>query len=377
MAAITRETVALAWKSWYGNDLEPHGPVWLQWVLTTVFCAVVGTCFTVLGLALNALDGGNAWARPALWLTWFGRNLAVSLVIGYLIHAMFSLLIPLVGHARIRGWSDAGRAVFFAGVPITGVLIGWPLGLALVLGGWPSWLSRPGANALIGALLLSLLICFVFFQIFNARAKQVLAERRSVEAQLKLLQAQMEPHFLFNTLAGVQTLIDIEPARAKQMLEAFTDYLRASVASLRTEDSSVGQEMALAGAYLDLMKQRMEDRLQVQIASDPALHELALPPLLLQPLVENAIHHGLEPKLEGGRLSLSVRRDGDSLLLEVADDGLGSAAATRRSSGNGVALANIRQRLQGRWGSAASLSLSQAHPGTRATLRIPLPTNRP
>jgi hypothetical protein len=342
-----------------------------------VFCTVVGTCFTVLGLALNALDGGNAWARPALWLTWFGRNLAVSLVIGYLIHAMFSLLIPLVGHARIRSWSDAGRAVFFAGVPITGMLIGWPLGLALVLGGWPSWLSRPGANALIGALLLSLLICFVFFQIFNARAKQVLAERRSVEAQLKLLQAQMEPHFLFNTLAGVQTLIDVEPARAKQMLEAFTDYLRASVASLRTEDSSVGQEMALAGAYLDLMKQRMEDRLQVQIASDPALHELALPPLLLQPLVENAIHHGLEPKLEGGRLSLSVRRDGDSLLLEVVDDGLGSAAATRRSSGNGVALANIRQRLQGRWGSAASLSLSPAHPGTRATLRIPLPTSRP
>lgn len=372
---LSLDLVRRAWKSWIGNDLDPHGPLWLQWVLTCFFCAIIALCFTVLVFALNALDGGSGWQRGDLWLRWYARNLVVSLVIGLLIHATFSLLIPLVGKERIRAWSDIRRSLFFAGVPIAGVMIGWPLGMSLVLRKVPDSLTRPGIDKLMGVLLLSLLISFIFFQIFSARSRQVQAERRAVEAQLMLLQAQMEPHFLFNTLAGVHTLIDDEPARAKQMLAAFTDYLRATVASLRTEDSSVGQELALAGAYLGLMKQRMEDRLQFSIDADPALHRLALPALLLQPLVENAIHHGLEPKLEGGRVAVVVKRDGDALLLEVRDDGLGPDAAPRRrgAAGNGVALDNIRQRLQGRWGERASLTLAPADPGTRATLRLPLP----
>ena len=372
MAALTRHTVSLAWKSWLGNDLEPHGPTWLQWALTGIFCLVVALCFTVLGFALNAMAGGKAWASPAAWLLWFGKNLTVSGIIGTLIHAMFAVLIPALGAARIKAWSDAQRSAFFAGVPITGVLIGWPIGASLVTDGVPAWFRNPSANVLVGALLFSLLISFIFHLIFSAKARQITAERRAVEAQLKLLQAQMEPHFLFNTLAGVQTLIDAEPARAKQMLEAFTDYLRATVASLRTEDSSVGQELALAQAYLGLMQQRMEDRLRFDIDADPALKDQAMPALLLQPLVENAIHHGLEPKLEGGHVQLTVRRDGDALLLEVRDDGLGPDAPQRRSSGNGVALANIRQRLQGRWGERAVLTLQHAAPGTLATLRLPL-----
>ena len=372
MAALTRDTFTLAWKSWFSNDLEPHGPPWLQWVLTGLFCAVIAACFTVLSFALNALNGGHAWTQPGRWAHWFGKNMVVSSVIGYLIQVMFALLIPAIGTARIRAWSEAQRSAFFAGVPITGVLIGWPLGASLVTDGVPAWFQNPSASVLVGALLFSLLISFIFHLIFSAKARQITAERRAVEAQLKLLQAQMEPHFLFNTLAGVQTLIDVEPARAKQMLEAFTDYLRATVASLRTADSSVGQELALAEAYLGLMQQRMEDRLRFDIDADPALKDRPMPALLLQPLVENAIHHGLEPKPEGGHVQLTVRRDGDALLLEVRDDGLGPDAPRRRSTGNGVALDNIRQRLQGRWGARASLTLQAAHPGTRATLRLPL-----
>ncbi len=372
MAALTRHTVALAWKSWFSNDLEPRGPAWLQWVLTGVFSLIIALCFTVLGFALNALDGGRAWASPTHWLFWFGKNLTVSAVIGYLIHVMFALLIPAIGPRRIRGWSEAQRSTFFAGVPIAGVVMGWPVGVALAEGGTPSWMSRLDGSVMVGVVLFSVLISFIFHQVFSARSRQVVAERRAVEAQLKLLQAQMEPHFLFNTLAGVQTLIDVEPERAKQMLGAFTDYLRATVASLRTEDSSVGQELALAEAYLGLMAQRMEDRLRWTVDADPALLRRAMPALLLQPLVENAIHHGLEPKLDGGRVRVTVRRDGDALLLEVQDDGLGLDAPKRRSSGNGVALDNIRQRLQGRWGDQATLTLAPAHPGTRATLRLPL-----
>ena len=369
---MTRDTFTLAWKSWFSTDVEPQGPAWLQWVLTGVFSLIIALCFTVMGFALNAMDGGRAWASPGRWLYWYGKNLIVSAVVGYLIHVLFAVLIPAVGKARIRGWSEARRGVFFASVPLIGVLIGWPIGVALSSGGMPRWFERMDASTMVGVVLFSVLISFIFYQVFSAKASQVTAERRAVEAQLKLLQAQMEPHFLFNTLAGVQTLIDVEPERAKSMLASFTDYLRATVASLRTEDSSVGQELALAEAYLGLMQQRMEDRLRFTIDADAALKNRPMPALLLQPLVENAIHHGLEPKLDGGHVQVTVRRDGDALLLEVRDDGLGQDAPRRRSSGNGVALSNIRQRLQGRWGDRASLTLARAEPGTRATLRLPL-----
>jgi sensor histidine kinase YesM len=257
-------------------------------------------------------------------------------------------------------------------VPIIGVLIGWPIGATLVTGGVPTWITQPSLNSMIGVLLLSLLISFIFFQVFNAKAHQVVAERRAVEAQLKLLQAQMEPHFLFNTLAGVQTLIDADPERAKRMLESFTDYLRATLASLRTEDSTLGQELALAEAYLGLMQQRMEDRLTFSIEADAGLRDTPMPALLLQPLVENAIHHGLEPKVEGGHVRITIRRDGSLLVLDVLDDGCGPEAVQRRGSGNGLALANIRQRLAGRWGDAGTLVLAPLQPGTRATLTLPL-----
>ncbi|MBI3155078.1 MAG: histidine kinase [Burkholderiales bacterium] len=287
---------------------------------------------------------------------------------------MFVLLIPAIGKARIRGWSETGRTLFFGGVPLAGVAIGWPTGFWLVRRDADDWLARVDGDVVVGILLMSLLFSFVFFQIFSARSRQVVAERRALEAQLKLLQAQMEPHFLFNTLAGVQTLIDTEPDRAKRMLESFTDYLRATVGSLRTEDSTLAAELALADAYLALMRERMEDRLRYTVQADEGLQHARLPALMLQPLVENAIQHGLEPKVEGGTVRIGARRDGDALLVEVCDDGRGPEAPPRRG-GHGVALDNLRQRLRGRWGDAASLTLAPAAPGTRATLRIPLEAN--
>lgn len=376
MAAITRHTLDLAWKSWIGNDLEPHGPGWLQWVITGLFCGVIALCFTVLGFALNAFDGGRAWTRPDLWLQWFGKNYVVSGTIGYLIHGMFALLIPAIGKTRIRGWSDEQRSVFFGAVPIIGVIVGWPLGVALMAGGAPQWMREIGAGTVVGIVLISLLINFIVYQVFSAKQREVLAERRAVEAQLRLLQAQMEPHFLFNTLAGVQTMIDIEPERAKRQLESFTDYLRASIDSLRTEDSMLGRELDLARTYLELMQQRMEDRLGFTIEADPSLASRPLPPLLLQPLVENAIHHGLEPKIEGGHVRISAREDGGALVIEVRDDGLGPDGPRRPGGirGNGIALDNIRRRLEGRWGVRATLDIAAADPGTLARLRLPLET---
>jgi signal transduction histidine kinase len=344
----------------------------MQWVITGIFAAIIALCFTVLGMAFNAMGGGRGWTRPEVWLLWFGKNLGISLIISYLIHGMFAVLIPAIGKARIESWTNAQRSIFFAGVPIFGVMIGWPIGALLVHPDASEWFLNPRLGTLAGVAMFSVLISFIFFQIFNAKSQQVIAERHAVEAQLKLLQAQMEPHFLFNTLAGVQTLIDVEPARAKRMLESFSDYLRASITSLRTDDSTLGQELALAETYLGLMQQRMEDRLSFTVEVDAALRTAKLPPLLLQPLVENAIHHGLEPKLEGGRVTIRARQADGGLEVEVADDGLGLDAPARRRQSNGVALDNLRQRLRGRWGDDASLTLSSASPGTRAVLRLPI-----
>ena len=124
------------------------------------------------------------------------------------------------------------------------------------------------------------------------------------------------------------------------------------------------------------MQQRMEDRLEFRIDVDPALAGRPLPPLLLQPLVENAIHHGLEPKIEGGHVHITAREDGGALVIEVRDDGLGPDGPKRPGGvrGNGIALDNIRRRLEGRWGDRATLEIAAADPGTLAHLRLPLET---
>jgi len=221
---------------------------------------------------------------------------------------------------------------------------------------------------------LALLISFIFFLFFNSMQNKLEAEKRATEAQLRLLQAQIEPHFLFNTLANVQSLMDHDLPSAKQMLASFTDYLRASLTTLRSDSSPVAHELALAQSYLQLLQARMEDRLQFSIHADDTARALPLPPLLLQPLVENAVVHGLEPSIAGGTVQVSARVQGQQLVLEVQDDGMGLNAPARpgRRTGHGMALANIRQRLLTRYGSAATLEVTALHPGTLARITLPL-----
>lgn len=368
---IDRALLKASWQTWGGSP-ERAGPYWLQWVWTLLFCAVVAAGFTILGFFAFAQDSSNAWRNWAGWAEWYGRNFIVSLTIGALIHIAFDLLGLLWrGRAVIAGWKPWQRTLYFSGVPLLCTGIGWPLGVWLAGANVAEWASGPrSANLIVGSLLLSLLLTFIFHQYFSLKARQHQAEKNAAEAQLRLLQGQIEPHFLFNTLANVISLIDQDPARAKQMLESFTDYLRSSLTSLRHDQATLGSELALAHAYLCLLKVRMDDRLQFDINNDPALHGAKLPPLLLQPLVENAIHHGLEPKLEGGRVQVRASVDGDTLVLQVSDDGMGLAAPARRR-GAGMALNNLRERLLAQYGSRASLTLTAAAPGTVATLRLP------
>ncbi|MDO9071810.1 MAG: histidine kinase [Rubrivivax sp.] len=371
---LTGKLLAASWRSWTSNDLQRVGPGWLQWVWTTAFSAVLAVFFTVLGAALS---GGRLFRMDALadWLLWYGRNFVVCFVIAALIHLMFDgARLLLGGPQRIRRLKPWQRSLFFSGIPLLGVAVGWPIGLwasgsAHVV---PHVLRSPVALTMTVTLAMGISLALHFY--FSARTRQIQAEQRATEAQLRLLQGQIEPHFLFNTLAGVLSLIDHDPAKAKQMLHDFTEVLRSSLTALRNDASPLAHELELAESYLRLLGARMEDRLQWQIDADEAARTVPVPPLLLQPLIENAIHHGLEPQLQGGTVHVSARVQGRELVLEVHDNGRGFDAPARPGvrKGQGLALANVRDRLLSRYGTTASLDVRAAHPGTRAVIRLPI-----
>jgi sensor histidine kinase YesM len=301
----------------------------------------------------------------------YGQNLVVSACVGTAIFLLFWAAWAVLGEERIAAMSLRQRNWFFSLVPIVGVLIGWPIGLTLVNVDVLRVVGAGNPQQFLRFMLVFGLIALLFNLIFANKARAIEAEKREAEARLALLQAQMEPHFLFNTLANVHGLIEHDPAKARAMLGAFTDYLRASLAEMRREQAPLADELALAEAYLRVQGTRMEERLRWQVEADDTARRALLPPLLLQPLVENAVQHGLEPQVAGGTVRVSAHVQGGKLVLEVRDDGRGLQAAPSRR-GAGLALANIRERLAARFGDGAVLELTAAEPGTLARLTLPL-----
>ncbi len=205
-------------------------------------------------------------------------------------------------------------------------------------------------------------------QIQEEKIKRLTSEKKAAEANLKLLQAQIEPHFLFNTLSNVLSLLDTNPKKGKSMLVDFIQYLRASLSKIREEQATLGQEMEMIQAYLSIFKVRMGDRLRYKIDLPKKLAAISFPPMLIQPLVENAIKHGLEPKVDGGEIRIrGIEKDG-ILRLEVVDTGGGFTE--ERDSGMG--LSNIRERLQSLYGNSGRLVLEENQPqGLKATIEVP------
>jgi signal transduction histidine kinase len=206
----------------------------------------------------------------------------------------------------------------------------------------------------------------------KARASDI--EKRALQAQLQLLQAQIEPHMLFNTLANLQGLIAVDPPRAQHMLDQLILYLRATLSSSRSNETALRQEFSLMEAYLELMSIRMGSRLTYTLQLPEELANTPVPPMLLQPLVENAIKHGIEPKVEGGNIVVSAKQEGNALRLSVADTGLGlHASGNAPTNGTNLGLANIRERLHALYCDRASFSLTANTPtGVLAQLDIPL-----
>ncbi len=203
----------------------------------------------------------------------------------------------------------------------------------------------------------------------KAAAMQTATEKELTVAKLSLLHAQVEPHFLYNTLASAQLLARSDPPRADEMLGHLIQYLRHSLPSTDDQLSTLGAELERAVAYLEILKIRMGPRLSVQVDIPENLRATPLPPMMLQTLVENAIKHGLEPRTAGGTVWIRARRSDDVVAVTVADDGDGF---NTQSSGTGIGLKNVRERLRLVYGSRAALAVVANFPaGVAATITVP------
>jgi chemotaxis protein histidine kinase CheA len=199
-------------------------------------------------------------------------------------------------------------------------------------------------------------------------AEQNSLERQLSEARLAAMQAQIEPHFLFNTMASVQQLIETDPEAAAKMQANLIKYLRGAVPQMRESTTTLGREFDLSTAYLDILKIRMENRLSYSIDLPLALAAVNFPTMMLPTLVENAIKHGLEPRTEGGEIRITAAQAGGKLRVCVADTGMGFS----NQPGKGVGLTNIRERLVALYGKQAQLIIEPNQPrGTKATIEIP------
>ncbi|HEY0884488.1 MAG TPA: sensor histidine kinase [Ramlibacter sp.] len=214
----------------------------------------------------------------------------------------------------------------------------------------------------------------------KVRTAQDAAERETVErqlaqARLQVLQAQVEPHFLFNTLATVDYLIETDPPRASKMQKALITYLRGALPQMRQQSSTLGRELRLVTSYLELIKMRIEERLEVEIAVPEALRSAEFPPMMLQTLVENAIKHGIEPKPDGGKVRVAASLQNGQIAVEVSDTGVGlpdGELLDGPTSGTGVGLQNIRDRLAMLYPGRSTLMLhSGATGGTLVRITLP------
>ncbi|WP_431111574.1 sensor histidine kinase [Variovorax paradoxus] len=333
-------------------------------LITVAFC-----CFIAAALAIT---------QHGDW----GAQMVYSLSIG-----LISWLFIDVGRLLISGhreilWPTGpwGYLLVVAGV-LAGFFGGNAIGDAWTdqpLLNFSSFEERRLATTIIITVTATICMCFFFYSLGRSkymRSQIEQAQRNATEARLKLLEAQLEPHMLFNTLANLRVLITIDPPRAVAMLDRLNNYLRMTLSGSRALSHPLSAEFERLADYLELMSIRMGERLHYTLDLPADLRGTPVPPLLLQPLVENSIRHGLEPKVEGGKIAVRARQDAGRLVIEVSDTGVGvDAAQPAQSGGSGFGLEQVRERLATVYGDQGRMSLAAVPSGgTCATLSFPLP----
>jgi hypothetical protein len=339
-------------------------------------------CLGIAGI-LTAIDGRG-----------FGYKLLYSCCIGAVCMATvdltrlgFAWLSDRMRTARGLPFVDDPAAAGWRGVvpgALLSMVIGPPLGLQLAdwITGFqtPSMLDLGSNNTRITlafsvvATVVSVAVLSTAERLSHARAQAQAAQRLAAENQLRLLQSQLEPHMLFNTLANLRVLISLDPARAQAMLDHLIAFLRATLNASRNTLHPLSAEFAHLADYLALMAVRMGPRLTVQLQLPDDLATVPIPPLLLQPLVENSIKHGLEPQVHGGRIEVTARQVGGHLHLDVRDTGVGLGGPST-APGTTFGLEQVRARLATLYGTRGTLTLRaapDAEGGTLAHIEIPL-----
>ncbi|MFO1398875.1 MAG: histidine kinase [Burkholderiales bacterium] len=322
LAAINTGIAAVLW-------VEDTRPFWQPLLTVQLYGFAIAYC----------VNAASPWSKPRPIL-----RLMIAVAIGTLLGVLLTILVKgysleyVADRARLFGWN---------------VFTGFANGLFVSLFFYVKYRETQAATAL-----------------HKAEAERHLLSKQTVEAELALMQAQVEPHFLFNTLASVQYLTETDPPQASRLLAHLIDYLRAALPQLRAASTTLGQEFGLAQAYLEILRMRMGARLgfTLDLPADLAAHPF--PPNLLICLVENAIRHGIEPAADGGTVTVCARRDGATLVVAVEDTGQGLGTSTTK--GHGVGLANIRERLAALYGTQGRLTLDARVPhGVAATLTVP------
>jgi len=334
--SLKRVLIALALATLTAAALNP--------LFITPFAVLLGRLLVIALVLLLVFTAAGSWPVP--WLPrWLVQVLAVGLmtpVVSYLVY------LPAVQGQVFEVLRHEGRLSGFIWITGTTLL----LGLVLALG---ALYRERDAQARNQALT------------FELERSQL--ERQALDARLRLLHAQIEPHFLFNTLANVQALVESGSPQASAVLRSLIAYLRAAMPRLADDGATLANEIALVRAYLELMLMRMPDRLRFEIDVPDELAARPFPAMALLTLVENAIRHGIDPSEQGGTVRVEARQEADGALrLSVADSGVG----LREAAVPGTGLANLRERLAGFYGPAATLELAEQAPhGLVATLRCP------
>jgi Histidine kinase len=351
---------------------------------------VLSLGFNTVIAAVLSVAGRDSFLQNMVYSQLIGISIWLLIDVGrHLIHPQGLLTAKLAAVMTLSG----GLVGYFVGSSLGDWVLGHP-----VLSGW-----RTAPNAMAGFLLMSLLAATtgVYFfmsreMLASERGKAELAQRQATEAQLKLLQSQLDPHMLFNTLANLRVLIQQDPDRAVQMLDQLNDFLRASLAASRSSEHALQAEFDRLRDYLSLMQTRMGKRLDFSLELPPGLANIPVPTLILQSLVENAVLHGLEPKVEGGRVVVKAFLAAHQLVLQITDDGLGLGLESQPLR-EGFGITQVRERLKSRYGDEATIefialgadstransqnslkneaSVLSPEPATgcQVTLRLPLP----
>ena len=344
-----------------------NGLTWSALALVGGFCAL-----QALEWALAPTNGAVGGGASDFALAWLSR-LAVFLVTG--VTMLITALIVLNATGR-AGRENVGVAVLAAlAAAAVSALVRYAVG-ATPAGEGPgymvlvfsSWLGAAGI--LVAGYVFYLRAQSTEVEAGAAELRRGALETQQLATRLRLLQAQVEPHFLFNTLSNIRRLAQTDAGAGRAMLAQLSRYLRAALPRMREHETTLADEIELVRAYLGLQQVRMGARLETAIDAPPALLEASVPPMMLATLVENAIKHGIAPLAEGGAIRISAQKADGALKLTVADTGRGLVA----SSGSGVGLANIRARLAALYGERAALRLEANSPrGVAAVITLPLP----